>query len=57
MTLRKQKEDLLLTQTQAGMIHQTVEVYPGEGFVFGLYTGEIITYDKKKSLAVKESDA
>ena len=50
VTLRKQKEDLLLTQTQAGMIHQTVEVYPGEGFVFGLYTGEIITYGDSQKL-------
>lgn len=50
LTLRKQKEDLLLTQTQEGMIHQTVEVYPGEGFVFGLYTDEIITYGDSQKL-------
>lgn len=50
VTLRKQKEDLLLTQTQEDMIHQTVEVYPGEGFVFGLYTGEIITYGDSQKL-------
>lgn len=50
VTLRKQKEDLLLTQTQEGMIHQTVEVYSGEGFVFGLYTGEIITYGDSQKL-------
>lgn len=50
VTLRKQKEDLLLTQTQEGMIHQTVEVYPGDGFVFGLYTGEIITYGNSQKL-------
>ena len=47
---RKQKEDLLLTQTQEGMIRQTVEVYSGEGFVFGLYTGEIITYGDSQKL-------
>ena len=50
VTLRKQKEDLLLTQTQEGMIHQTVEVYPGDGFVFGLYTGEIIAYGNSQKL-------
>lgn len=50
VTLRKQKEDLLLMQTQEGMIHQTVETVPGEGFVFGLYTGEIITYGDAQKL-------
>lgn len=50
VTLRKQKEDLLLMQTQEGMIHQTVETVPGEGFVFALYTGEIITYGDAQKL-------
>lgn len=50
VTLRKQKENLLLTETADGMIHQTVETVPGEGFVFGLYTGEIITYGDSQKL-------
>lgn len=50
VTLRKQKEDLLLTQTQEGMIHQTVEVDPGEGFVFGLFNSDVITYGDAQKL-------
>lgn len=50
VTLRKQKENLLLTQTQEGMIHQTVEVYPGEGFVFGLFNSDVITYGDAQKL-------
>ena len=42
--LRKQKENLLITETKDGMIHQTVEVVPGEGFVFGLYSSDPIEY-------------
>lgn len=44
VTLRKEKESLKLTETGDGMIQQTIEVVPGEGFVFGLYNSGIITY-------------
>lgn len=44
VTLRKQKENLLLTETADGMIRQTVETVPGEGFVFGLFNRDVITY-------------
>lgn len=50
VTMRKQKEDLKLTETKDGMIHQTVEIYPGEGFVFGLYNAEVITYGDAQKL-------
>ena len=43
--LRKQKENLLITETKDGMIHQTVEVVPGEGFVFGLYNAADIPFE------------
>ena len=50
VTLRKQKENLLLTETTGGMIHQTVETVSGEGFVFGLYTSEVMTYGEVQKL-------
>ncbi len=50
VTLRKQKENLMLTETKDGMIHQTVEVSPGEGFVFGLYNSDVITYGDSQKL-------
>ena len=50
VTLRKQKENLLLTETTGGMIHQTVETVSGEGFVFGLYTSEVMTYGEAQKL-------
>ena len=50
VTLRKQKENLLLTETADGMIHQTVETIPGEGFVFGLFNRDVITYGDSQKL-------
>ena len=50
VTLRKQKENLLLTETADGMIHQTVETVPGEGFVFGLFSRDVITYGDGQKL-------
>ena len=37
ITLNKQKETLRSDITTNGMIHQSIEIVPGEGFVFGLY--------------------
>ena len=50
VTLRKQKENLLLTETADSMIHQTVETVPGEGFVFGLFNRDVITYGDSQKL-------
>lgn len=50
VTLRKQKENLLLIETADGMIHQTVETVPGEGFVFGLFNRDVITYGDSQKL-------
>lgn len=50
VTLRKQKENLLLTETADGMIRQTVETVPGEGFVFGLFNRDVITYGDSQKL-------
>lgn len=50
VTLRKQKEHLLLTETADGMIHQTVETVPGEGFVFGLFNRDVIPYGDSQKL-------
>ena len=50
ITLRKQKENLLLTETADGMIHQTVETVPGEGFVFGLFNRDVIAYGDSQKL-------
>ena len=50
VTLRKQKENLLLTETADAMIHQTVETVPGEGFVFGLFNRDVITYGDSQKL-------
>lgn len=50
VTLRKQKENLLLTETADGMIHQTVETVPGEGFVFGLFSRDVIPYGDSQKL-------
>lgn len=50
VTLRKQKENLLLTETADGMIHQTVETVPGEGFVFGLFNRDVIPYGDSQKL-------
>ena len=50
VTLKKQKEQLKLTETKDGMIHQTIEVVAGVGFVFGLYNSSIITYGDSQKL-------
>ena len=50
VTLRKQKENLLLTETADGMIRQTVETVPGEGFVFGLFNRDVIPYGDGQKL-------
>ena len=50
VTLKKQKEQLKLTQTKDGMIHQTIEVVAGAGFVFGLYNSKVITYGDSQKL-------
>ena len=50
VTLKKQKEQLLLTETADGMVHQVVEVAAGEGFVFGLYNSAVITYGDSQKL-------
>ena len=34
VTLRKQKEQIKITETKEGMVHQTIEVVAGEGFMF-----------------------
>ena len=50
VTLRKEQEAIKLTETKEGMIHQTIEVVAGEGFVFGLYNNGIITYGNDQKL-------
>ena len=50
VTLRKQKENLLLTETADGMIRQIVETVPGEGFVFGLFNRDVIAYGDSQKL-------
>lgn len=50
VTLRKEKENIKITETKEGMIHQTIEVIPGQGFVFGLYNTNVITYGNDQKL-------
>ena len=50
VTLTKQKEAIKVTQLDNGMVHQTVEVVAGEGFVFGLYNTDVITYNGNQKL-------
>ena len=50
VTLKKQKENLKLTETPEGMVHQTVEVVPGDDFVFGLYNSGIISFGNEQTL-------
>ncbi len=50
VSLKKQKEALKVTETAESMVHQTVEVVPGEGFVFGLYNSSIITFGDAQKL-------
>ena len=50
VTLRKQKEAIRVDETAEGMIHQSMEVVPGEGFVFGLFTSGVMTYGDNQKL-------
>ena len=50
VTLKKQKEALKVTETAEGMVHQTVEIVPGEGFVFGLYNSSVISFGDAQKL-------
>lgn len=50
VTLTKQKEAIKVTQLDNGMVHQTVEKVTGEGFVFGLYNTDVITYNGNQKL-------
>lgn len=50
VTLNKQKEAIHLQKLENNMVHQTVEVVPGQGFVFGLYNSEVITYGNAQKL-------
>ena len=50
VTLTKQKENIKVTQLDNGMVHQTVEAVAGEGFVFGLYNTDVITYNGNQKL-------
>ena len=50
VTLRKEKENIKIIETKEGMIHQTIEVVPGQGFVFGLYNTNVITYGNDQKL-------
>ena len=52
VTLTKQKENIKVTQLDNGMVHQTVETVAGEGFVFGLYNTDVITYNGNQKLPV-----
>lgn len=50
VTLRKRKEAIRVDETAEGMIHQSMEVVPGEGFVFGLFTSGVMTYGDNQKL-------
>lgn len=50
VSLSKRKEAIKLTETADGRVHQTVEVVPGEGFVFGLYNSAVIAYGNGQKL-------
>ena len=50
VTLNKQKEVLRVDETADGMVHQTVDVVVGEGFVFGLFNANVITYGDNQKL-------
>ncbi len=51
VTLNKQKEALRSDITTDGMIHQSIEIVPGEGFVFGLFNAEAIAYGENQTLS------
>ena len=46
----EKKENIKVTQLDNGMVHQTVEIVAGEGFVFGLYNTDVITYNGNQKL-------
>ena len=50
VSLKKQKEELQVTETKDGMVHQVVSIVPGEGFMFGLYNNSVITYGDGQKL-------
>ena len=50
VTMHKEKENLHIAETADGMIHQTVKNVAGEGFVFGLYNSDVITYSNGQKL-------
>lgn len=50
VTMQKQKESIRVDETADGMIHQSIEVIPGEGFVFGLFNASVITYGDNQKL-------
>lgn len=50
VSLVKQKEQTKITNLDNGMVHQTIEVVAGEGFVFGLYNTSVITYGNDQKL-------
>lgn len=48
--LTKQKESIKRTTDSDNLVRQVIEVIPGEGFVFGLYSSEVITYGDNQRL-------
>lgn len=50
VVLSKEKESLRLIETNEGMVHQTIEIIPGDGFVFGLFNSSVITYGDAQKL-------
>ena len=50
VSLVKKKEQTKITSLDNGMVHQTIEVVAGEGFVFGLYNTSVITYGNNQKL-------
>ena len=50
VTLRKEKEILVQTENDDGIIRQVIETAPAEGFVFGLYNAGVISYGSDQKL-------
>ena len=50
VTLRKEKEILVQTENDDGIVRQVIETVPAEGFVFGLYNASVITYGNDQKL-------
>ena len=50
VTLRKEKEILVQTENNDGIVRQIIETVPAEGFVFGLYNASVITYGNDQKL-------